>query len=210
MKPRPCRAGASLRKTFDLTRKVTAMKTLLAIIAIVISVGRADAATIHISGQFSSFSGHVYTCAGGCEQPWITVSQFTALMPAHLDASLRFFGSDQQGSTASVLGQFLISAVGSFTDDQNWTVSFHQSSAGPVYQTDLTISNVAGIVVATLFQAAQPGLVGFDGYSGNFTLFNSAGSIAPLATPLPGALFMFAPSLIALWLAAKRKSVTSH
>ena len=182
-------------------------------LALLLLATPAAADTFNVSGQFDSFAGTIYPFDA---QTPIDMSQF--LLPRTVIGSLTFTDGalsalnivvSPEGGVFDGLGSALcpvclgFTTSGSFTDAQNWSAAVHFKGVGRnVYQLDLTLTDMAGLLTATLFEGAQPGIRAFDAYVGNFT--NWHGSV--VQTPLPMTLPLFATGLAGLgWLLRRKK-----
>jgi hypothetical protein len=201
------------------------MKTkILGVVAacvLALSVGTANASTIAINGAFDSFVGTINPMLGS---PPSSIDMTSFPLPAYVNGTLTFDGGVLSALQLNVrpAGSFNALSVGTirpdgtvfvgyttsgtFSDAQNWSFTLNGFRPGVgfgdwVYQIDLTLTDTAGILAASMYQVAQPGCCGFDSYVGNFTDWHGTAS----EVPLPGALPLFATGLGALGLLGWRR-----
>lgn len=174
-----------------------------------LSVGAANASTFRVSGEFDNFSGTINPFPG---HP-LDLSQFP--LPANVSGTLTFDSGVLTSLNLNVdpgavfngpTGPHYTSSFTVSPDEQNWSATINYldpaGSLGDfILQLDLTLTDTAGMLTATMFQVAQPGTPAFDSYIGNFIDFH--GTVSQV--PLPAALPLFATGLGALGLLGWRR-----
>jgi hypothetical protein len=185
------------------------LKCLVAACVLALTVGVGNASTFSVNGEFDNFVGQINPFPG---HP-LDLTNFP--LPAKVNGTLAFTGGALTSLNLNVdpgavfnggaTGPFYTTSAVSFSDAQNWSVTINGRSTGGlgdfIYQLDLTLTDMAGILTAAMFQVAQPGTFAFDSYVGNFTDFH--GTVSQV--PLPGALPLFATGLAGLGLLGWRR-----